>query len=52
MRTTQASGAGCLLTVRQDDHARENASSTSSCAVSWSPMLTTTVRKHSSAALR
>jgi hypothetical protein len=27
------SGAGCLLTVRQDAHARANASPTSHCAV-------------------
>lgn len=29
VRTTKAFGAGCLLTVRQDAHARANASSTS-----------------------
>ena len=37
VRTAHAFGAGCLLTVRQDAHARANASSTRSLAVSWSP---------------
>jgi len=52
VRTTQAAGAGCLLTVRHDAHARAKASATNSCAVSWSPTLTRTVRRHSSADLR
>jgi hypothetical protein len=52
VRTTQAAGAGCLPTVRHDAHARAKASATSSCAVSWSPTLTRTVRRHSSLDLR
>jgi hypothetical protein len=52
VRTTHATGAGCLLTMRQDAQARAKASSTSSCAVSRSPTLTRTVNRQSSLDLR
>ena len=52
VRTTHAVGAGCLLTVPQDAHARAKASATRSCAVSRSPTLTRTMRKQSSFAAR
>jgi hypothetical protein len=48
VRTTHASGAGCLPTFRHDAHARANASATNSWAVSRSPTLTRTVIRHSS----
>ena len=52
VRTTQAAGTGCLLTVRHDAQALAKASSTRSCAVSRSPTLTTTANRHSSLASR
>jgi hypothetical protein len=52
VRTTHAAGAGCLLTVRQEAQARAKASATSSCALSWSPTVTRTVRRQSSLELR
>src|SRR5262249_32863761 len=48
VRTTHAAGAGCVLIVRHEAHARAKASATRSCAASWSPTLTSTVRRHSS----
>ena len=48
VRTTQARGAGCLPTVRQDAHARANASATTSSDVSRSPVTAKTVRRQSS----
>ena len=52
VRTTHAAGAGCLLTVRHEAHARAKASATRSCAVSLSPTLSRTVNRHSSLDLR
>jgi hypothetical protein len=52
VRTTHAAGAGCRLTFRHDAQARAKASSTRSWAVSWSPTLTRTARRHSSLAPR
>ena len=52
VRTNHAVGAGCLLTVRHEAHARAKASATRSCAVSLSPTLSKTVNRHSSLALR
>jgi transposase len=46
--TTNAAGAGCLLTAGHDAQARAKASATRSCAASRSPTLTTTVNRHSS----
>jgi hypothetical protein len=48
VRTTQARGAGCSRTLRQDIQARVNASATRSSASCLSPTLTSTIRRQSS----
>ena len=48
VRTTQARGAGCRLTLGQDAHARANASASWSSASVMLPLLAATARRQGS----